>query len=117
MNAPQMLTHLVGWMALANGELSARPRDMFFRHTPLKQLAIFWLPFPKGVPTAPELIALEPGDWDIERGVLCRHIESWGNFDKNRQWPEHPAFGKLTSEAWGVLGYRHTDHHLNQFGV
>ena len=32
-------------------------------------------------------------------------------------WPEHPAFGSLTHRAWGVLKYRHADHHLRQFGV
>lgn len=30
---------------------------------------------------------------------------------------EHPAFGKMTSKAWGVPGYRHLDHHFKQFGV
>ena len=29
----------------------------------------------------------------------------------------HPAFGKLSPRAWGVLAWRHTDHHLRQFGV
>jgi hypothetical protein len=33
------------------------------------------------------------------------------------RWPEHPAFGKLTERAWGVLVYRHMDHHLRQFGA
>jgi hypothetical protein len=32
-------------------------------------------------------------------------------------WPEHPAFGKLSTRAWGVLIYRHMDHHLRQFGA
>lgn len=32
-------------------------------------------------------------------------------------WPLHPAFGTLSRRAWGVLGYRHVDHHFRQFGV
>jgi len=31
------------------------------------------------------------------------------------EWPEHPAFGALSRRAWGVLIYRHMDHHLRQF--
>ena len=30
---------------------------------------------------------------------------------------EHPAFGVLSHDAYGVLMARHTDHHLKQFGV
>jgi hypothetical protein len=32
-------------------------------------------------------------------------------------WVDHPAFGRLSPRAWGVLVYRHMDHHLRQFGV
>ncbi len=34
-----------------------------------------------------------------------------------RLTPEHPAFGTMTARRWGAIGYRHTDHHLRQFGV
>jgi hypothetical protein len=32
---------------------------------------------------------------------------------------EHPHafFGRLTSEEWSILMYKHLDHHLRQFGV
>ena len=29
----------------------------------------------------------------------------------------HGFFGKMTPEEWGVLTYKHMDHHLRQFGV
>ena len=35
--------------------------------------------------------------------------------DSATRWPEHPFFGPLTRKDWGVLGYRHSDHHLRQF--
>ena len=28
-----------------------------------------------------------------------------------------PMFGPLSRDEWGVLGYRHLDHRLRQFGV
>ncbi len=29
----------------------------------------------------------------------------------------HPFFGKMSSQEWAVLGDKHLDHHLKQFGV
>ena len=117
MNAPQMVSHLVGWMSMANGELYTAPWPGILRRTPVKQLAIYWLPIPKGVPTAKELLDRAPSEWSGELDALRRYIENFESDHRNREWPEHPAFGFLTTKAWGVLGYRHTDHHLRQFGV
>ena len=33
----------------------------------------------------------------------------------NETYP-HPLFGIMTREEWGILIYRHFDHHLRQFG-
>jgi len=118
MTAPQMLAHLVDWMRMANGELqTAVWHRRTLRYTPLKQLLIYWVPIPKGVPTAPELIKRAVTDWTGECAAMCRYIDSYETRDATRAWPEHPAFGDITTSAWGVLGYRHTDHHLRQFGV
>ena len=117
MNAPQRVSHVISWMLMANGDLATAPRKRILRLTPVKQLAIYWLPFPKGVPTAQELLERAPQEWSGERDVLRRLIENFETDHRNREWPEHPAFGFLTSGAWGVLGYRHTDHHFTQFGV
>jgi hypothetical protein len=115
MTAPQMLAHLADWMLMAKGELKTAPKNRGLSFPPLKQLAIFWLPFPKGVPTAPELITRKPLAWPVERAAVRRHVESFENLPTS--WPEHPVFGKMTSRAWCVVGYRHMDHHLRQFGV
>jgi hypothetical protein len=117
MTAPQMLAHLVDWMLMAKGELKAAPKNRPLRFPPLKQLVIYWLPFPKGVPTAPELISRKPLEWSIEHASMRKHVESFENLDPRSLWPIHPVFGKMTPRMWGVLGYRHTDHHFRQFGV
>ena len=117
MNAPQMLAHLVDWMEMLRGGIHTVGRKSPLRYPPLKQLAVYWLPFPKGVPTSPELISRKPSDWATEHAALCRHISSFENADRTAIWPEHPIFGKMTPNAWGVFGYRHTDHHLRQFGA
>ena len=117
MTAPQMLAHLVDWMLMAKGELKTAPKNRLLRYPPLKQLAIYWLPFPKGVPTAPELISRKPLEWAAERAALRTHMEWFENLNSNVVWPEHPVFAKLSGKAWCVLGYRHMDHHLRQFGI
>lgn len=116
MSAPQMLAHLADWMLMAKGELKTAPKNRALSFPPLKQLAIFWLPFPKGVPTAPELLARKPFAWTVERAAVRKHVESFERLNPP-VWPEHPVFGVMTPRAWRVLGYRHMDHHLRQFGV
>jgi hypothetical protein len=117
MTAPQMVAHLADWMLMAKGELKTAPKKRALRFPPIKQLVIYWLPFPKGVPTAPELITRKPLAWKVERAAVRQHVESWENLNRQTMWPEHPVFGKMTARAWGVLGYRHMDHHLRQFGI
>lgn len=117
MSAPQMLAHLNGWMEMARGDLQIKPRRMFIRYPIIKHLLIYWIPFPKGVPTAPELIGRIPSEWSIESANVCNGIKTFESIHPDGGWPPHPAFGVLTPRTWGVLGYRHTDHHLRQFGV
>jgi hypothetical protein len=117
MTAPQMLAHVADWMLMASGELPVASKNLVLRHPPLKQLLIYVLPFPKGVPTAPELLARRPADWQAEQDMVCDRVQSFDKLFARNEWPEHPAFGRISPQAWGVLAYRHTDHHLRQFGV
>ena len=117
MNAELMLAHLVESMRMAVGEITPRSKRLPLRYFPLKQLIVYWLPFPKGSPTAPELLPRETGTIDRGRSELARLLRLFVERANEAQWPEHPAFGQLTRQAWGVLTYRHFDHHLRQFGV
>jgi hypothetical protein len=115
--APKMVCHLADSLRMAMGDLKVAPKRLPIRYPPLKQLIIYVAPFPKSAPTAPELLVRAPQDWtnDIEdvRSLLARAASA----RLTDSWPEHPAFGKLSKRAWGVLIYRHMDHHLKQFGA
>jgi len=60
---------------------------------------------------------LERLEWSMERAVVRKQVQSFENLDPRATWPEHPVFGKMTSQAWCVFAYRHMDHHLRQFGI
>ncbi len=119
MNAEQMLAHLVEAMKLGTGDLKTKPKKMLVRYAPLRQLVVYLLPWPKGAPTAKELIRTDSdaGTLAMNREELARLIGVIASRADEKEWPEHPAFGKLSRRAWGVLGWRHTDHHLRQFGL
>lgn len=97
------------------GDLKVAPKKSPIRYPLLKQLIVYVAPFPKGVPTAPELIAREPREWTDEVADVQSLLER-AAASRTDAWPEHPAFGTLSKRAWGVLIYRHMDHHLRQFG-
>lgn len=117
MTVDGMLGHLVESMRMATGELVIPSRKLPMRHPPLRQLIVYWLPWPKGAPTAPELLPREEGSVEARRNELAALIERFAALQQERSWPEHPAFGKLGRRGWGVLTLRHADHHLRQFGV
>jgi hypothetical protein len=117
MNPTQMLTHLTDWMKMATGELAVAPRRNFLRYPVVKHLIIYVVPFPKEVPTAPELIARKAEGFDAERDAFSGYVRAFDQMKSKGEWPLHPAFHSISTNSWGVLGYRHTDHHLRQFGV
>lgn len=117
-NSSDMLAHVNDSIRMALGDLIVAPKRTPFRRFPLKQLVPYVLPFPKGVPTAPELLARRG------QAVLDEELRTFGELlDKaaartaKAPWPDHPAFGSMSRGAWGALGYKHVDHHLRQFGV
>jgi hypothetical protein len=117
MTAPRMVAHLADSARMALGELAVSPKNLPIRYPPLKQLVIYWMPFPKNAPTAPELVSQTSVDFERERKAAGALLQRLAAPPDGGRRPEHPAFGKLSERAWGVLVYRHYDHHLRQFGV
>jgi hypothetical protein len=114
---PQMVVHITDAFALYSGELSCAARWTPARYPPLKQAIVYLMPFPKNVPTAPELLARTPGRWEDEIVRLEKALTAFISQRDRTEWPAHPIFGRLSGRAYGVLAYRHTDHHLRQFGA
>ena len=118
MDVAGMLKHLRLSALMAVGELSLPSANKrAFQVFPLKHLILYVVPFPKGAPTAPGL-KCEPGEsFEEERAGLLELLERIGSGSREGAGPAHPLFGPLTRSEWGVCTYKHTDHHLKQFGA
>ncbi len=113
-----MLQHLNLSARMTLGEMQVpsvnkRPFQMF----PLKHLVLYVFPFPKGAPTAPKLKPQSSASLEEERVALLNMLERIGTGPREGVGPEHPLFGPLTWREWGVVTYKHADHHLKQFGA
>lgn len=117
MTIDQMLSHLADSCRMALGDLPTARKPGPFHFAPLRKAVIYWLPWPKGAPTAPELIARKPSSVETEKADLKLLLNRLASQSGNQQWPAHPAFGVLSQKDWGALIYRHVDHHCKQFGV
>ena len=115
--APKMVCHMADSLRMAMGDLKVAPKRLPIRYPPLKQLIIYVAPFPKGAPTAPELLTREPREWASDIADVQALLNRAGRTGTTDSWPDHPAFGALSKRAWGVLIYRHMDHHLKQFSA
>lgn len=117
MNVGQMVVHCALQLRLVYGELSAKSMRHPAGRFPLKQLLIYVLPVPKGIPTLPEIRDPLTGDWQADRDTLCELVRRYGTLAEDAVLPPHPAFGAMTTNQWGRIAWKHLDHHLRQFGA
>jgi hypothetical protein len=117
MTCPQMVVHVTDAFDMYCGDLKVGFKSTPIQYFPLKHAFLYVLPMPKNVPTARELKLRAPGEWDAEMARLRDAIARFGDRRAHTDWPLHPIFGRMSARAYGVLAYKHTDHHLRQFGV
>jgi hypothetical protein len=118
MTTHQVICHLATALRLAlASECPGRPRGPLSR-PPLNWLVMYLLPWPKGKTKAPpELFDFEPDQWARDITELRDLIDQFGRRSPIDDWPANMAFGRISGRAWGVIQYRHLDHHLSQVGV
>ena len=117
MSSGQMLAHVNSALMMATGELPTQPKKSPFANPLARWLVIYKLKWPQGTPTAPELLATPPGEWAADLARFRDLLEQAGGRSPDGPWPRHPVFGMMAGKHWGVLGYKHVDHHLRQFGA
>jgi hypothetical protein len=118
MDVVEMLQHLRLSACMALGQLPvASANKRIFQLFPLKHLILYVFPFPKGAPTATELKPVVAESFEEERAALLELLDRMAVGIPEGGPPAHPLFGPLTWKEWGVVTYKHTDHHLKQFGA
>jgi len=118
MTAPRMVTHLIDQMRYTLGDIRVSARPGLWRFQPLKLVALYLLPWPKGrIDGPPELFVTRPSAWETDLTVLHSLIDRFVERDPGGAWPDHPLIGRLSGRHWGVFVHRHFDHHFRQFGV
>lgn len=79
------------------------------------------IPFPKGVTTRPRLDprreGTKPAAFEADRARVIRGLRALAARSGAEVGPTHGRFGPMTMADWQRQGYRHTDHHLKQFGL
>ena len=72
----------------------------------------------KNSPTAKEFIITDHHDLEKAKAALIANISRFASEGKTSiQTMNHPFWGKMSYEDWDALLWKHTNHHLKQFGV
>jgi len=75
-------------------------------------------PLSKNSPTSPEFVVHDEPDFEATKQRLLsvmREFQSLGEHGCDGHI--HGFFGRLSGAQWGVLQFKHLDHHLRQFGA
>jgi hypothetical protein len=119
MSAHQMVCHLADVCRMAAGEKTVSPVAGPLPPVVMKWIALYLpLPWPKGIPTRPEIDQLCGGTRPMDFAAdLARAERLLDRLTTQSVWAPHPVFGVMTRADWLRWGYVHTAHHLRQFGA
>ncbi len=118
MNAFQMLRHCILADDLFAGKIKINRVliGRLFGKMILKQVLKDDAPFRRNSPTSSLLkTTTYTGDIEQQKKEWISRIEKYADF--SNPGFIHPFFGPMTKEQIGLLAYKHTDHHLRQFGA
>ena len=75
-------------------------------------------PLSKNSPTDPTFVVSDSRDFAREKARLVEIAKRVGEAGATAaDGRMHSFFGRLSGDEWGVLMYKHLDHHLRQFGA
>jgi hypothetical protein len=114
----ELFPHLTEPLRVAIGAKQVPHVKSIFYNSLFGKCIVWFLPWPKGAPTAPEFL---PGtgltastQLENDRRLFFETLEKFVAKDR---FEASPVFGDLSKSAWGRLMWRHIDHHLRQFSA
>lgn len=119
MNCGQALAHCAIALEVATGDRPRKQQLIGKIFAPFVRKSLLGeKPFSRNSPTDPIFVVTDDRDFESERrrltDIITRFCELGpGNASKQ----VHSFFGRLSGEEWGLLMYKHLDHHFRQFGA
>lgn len=120
MAADQMLIHAQRPLQVALGELKLKRTlvGILFGSMAKRKLARGEEPFSKNLPTDKNFVVADHLTIDEGKKSLVALVRKFAQVGPDGITKDpHPFFGKMTTQEWDTLMWKHLDHHLRQFGV
>lgn len=116
MSVFQMLKHCTSWeeMILRNKRYKRVLPGLLFGKIALRMVLKDEKPLGRNSPTIPDLKITGGGEVEPEKEKWIALIREYPLY--THPYFVHPFFGTMSNEQVGRFSYKHTDHHLRQFG-
>lgn len=114
MDVAQMMAHCSTQLQMGLGEVKSNLMYNSVVRWLAKETFGLRLSWSKNLPTAREMVKTDPCRFGQERVNLIATIN---RFYEAHEWHPHPIFGNMNKTEWGIVAYKHLNHHLRQFGV
>jgi hypothetical protein len=119
MTPAQMLAHCANALEVGTGD-KPRPQALIGKiFAPFVRRRILGdAPLPKDSPTDPTFVIRDDRSFEAEKARLESLVNCFcerGPEHAGRQ--THSFLGRLSGDEWGVMMYKHLDHHFRQFGA
>lgn len=119
MEAAQMLAHCTVALEAGTGD---KPRKQLFIGRVFGPFVRKGLlgekPFSRNSPTDPTFVITDAREFAAEKDRLARLVQKFCERGREAAGKSvHSFLGRMSGDEWGLLMYKHIDHHLKQFGA
>jgi hypothetical protein len=119
MDASQMMAHCSVALEAGTGDKPLKQRLIGKIFAPFVRTSLLGeKPFGKNSPTDPTFVVTDARDFAREKDRLAALVARFCELGPSGAGKNtHSFFGKISGDDWGVVMYKHLDHHLKQFGA
>lgn len=117
MNASQMLHHCQEPLKIAVNKSDVTLKPNWLVRLLFKKMMYSPKPFKKNSPTPPQFKSIGEFDFHKEKAELQKWMNELWEDRNNKNRSAHPVFGTFTEDQWGIMQWKHLNHHFEQFGV
>jgi len=120
MSVDKMLAHCNVAYEMVYGDKHPKPKGLkrMLVKLLIKPLVTSEKPYKKNGQTAPQFLMKDDKNFEAEKERLINFLKKTQSLGENHfNNKESHSFGKLTTNEWNNMFYKHLNHHLNQFGV